>query len=533
MREVEIDLLDPNIRVAVNDLRMIFEFKKNRLVYTDVSQSKASSLLVRLCNMLGIFDRGITNEKRIISEELSYIDKRTGKTVNFVNSIDNRVRGVLDNNNMYTCLKALALSNKCAHAFDRGIKSKAAIIIDTFNSYYSPEISNHITFFKPFNEIFPDINVNNLYNVSKINKINDLVKDIKRIKKDVGRASKKQKTGILNLLGIKFDYIDDDEIDELISHIDVNKLINSWIYKNYKDGVRLVKLQNSMFQIKNNYIGMIGQLLVSDLKNVKYELIETAERKKGFKNMLVIDDSDLSYYIEIHMSDVYAEILERKYGLVKSKVRTTAHASAAAIYNRYKEEMDELTDALINGGVSSEGIERAKVISRAKSKDFDSSINGNNSSYTFVTEEIMRGSELFESFLSKMEGYEGVIEQNQAILHNGDYPIEMNINNICDNYYKIFNSFDENSKRMFIIYASNELQKGDDFDRALIQNHFIRGLTNVDRLGKIFIYSNLLKYGYLDDREKYMNANDYIDKLIRNGFVIDFGSEVLGYGRRL
>lgn len=514
------DFLSPEVRQTINDLKGCFVYNKNRLIYSERTQEKVSEYLLKLCDLVGYFDKSIKKEREAIKSELYYIDEN-GEKVDLVNieSMKSRVRSVLEDNTMFTCLKSLALVNKCAHVFDDVIDSKSDSIC-AYTNY-----GNKISFLNPIESVFKNINKNNLYNLSNISNFNDFLKDLDSIRKNISGARKKQKIGILNALNIKCNYIDDKDIDEKIKKIDRDKLINSYVNRAYGEGEELAKLQSKLFAIKDYYICMIGQLLKTKFKNVNYEIIETNDGVPGFKHMLIIDDRELSYYVEVHMPDYIFNKLVNDVGLKYSSSRKTAHASNGSIYKRDRGEVSKIFKKLVKG--KSDPLPRARVITRGHQEEeheFDDQlkqVQGNlkfkkKEKYTFDTKRLVEDPLLIESFLMDNGNYDKFIEDNRMILHNENYPIKGSYNMLCEKYYNLFLTFSHKSKKEFIKYSFSKLKNGDEFDKALYSCKILNDYYDdrfLDSIGKIMINRNILKTNYNQYKYKY-NLNEYIKNAV-------------------
>ena len=310
----------------INHLKNLFAYKDEILLYNKKTQDKVNILLEQIATLTKTFDNTIKNEKSNIRNELTIIDTTTGERRELVDidSIDERVKNVLKSNNMFSCLKSLALCNKCAHSFDGNIKSgfnKNGTLEDgklakTFKEYYNllypNEIDNEIiSFMQPLSEKFPKIINNSSYNLNNIDdyQFEKLCNVILNNNKEYNKGTK---ISILKQLSISFNIKNNQEIDEKFNKVisDKDKIISTFLAKKYNEGMEQVKLQNKMFAIKDYYISMIGQLLKKDVfKNIKYELVKTEDAVLGFEYMLIIDDKDLSYYIEVHMPNFIATIV--------------------------------------------------------------------------------------------------------------------------------------------------------------------------------------------------------------------------------
>ena len=67
------DFLSPEVRQTINDLKGCFVYNKNRLIYSERTQEKVSEYLLKLCDLVGYFDKSIKKEKEVIKSELYYI----------------------------------------------------------------------------------------------------------------------------------------------------------------------------------------------------------------------------------------------------------------------------------------------------------------------------------------------------------------------------------------------------------------------------------------------------------------------------
>ncbi len=110
--------------VLINQLKNIFTSNNGKILYDKKTQDKVNHLLEKIANLSKTFENNIKNERRNIKDELTIIDTETGEKVELVdvNSMSNRVKNILSKNNIFSCLKSLALTNKCAHVFDGDIK---------------------------------------------------------------------------------------------------------------------------------------------------------------------------------------------------------------------------------------------------------------------------------------------------------------------------------------------------------------------------------------------------------------------------
>ena len=532
-KEVEPDFFNPEVRKAINELKNVFAYKKNKMIYTEKTQAQASAALIKLCDLLDIFNKFYRDESRIIAEELTYYDSTTKKRVKLIDIDKNRFTSILDKNNMLTCLKSLALSNKIAHIFDAPILSRRDSIAELYNQYHSDMVLNpkQITFYPSFDTVFPSINTKHLYNIifDENDSITALMRSIKDVQSDVQNAKQQKKEGILRRLNIPIDYHNVERTNSIIKRISLQKVVDSWIYMTYKEGQSLLKSKNSMFLVKNNYIAMTAQLLTSKLKGINYELIETpsSSLSSDFRNLLIIDDTDLSYYVEVHMPNYLAELLQVKCGIVKSPTRKTKHAKATGVYVKDEDEVNRLSKFIST--MPSEKVERAEVITRESKTAEENKAE----SYEYEINELVTSSDLFEGFLSKLGNYDEIIKQNQSIIFNSEDTLGASLNAICRNYYDMYKSFSDEYKNQFIKYAINGLKNGDTFDRELIQNEFVRNLNDKVLLGKIFIYVNLLKYKYYQNIDNQNDISVFVNEILNSDFVKNDESGVAIHGQEL
>lgn len=500
----------------INQLKNLFAYKDGILLYNKKTQNKANVLLEQIATLTKTFDNTIRNEKSNIRNELIITDTTTGERRELIDidSIDERVKNVLKSNNMFSCLKSLALCNKCAHSFDGNIKSTGEIFKKYYNILYPNEINNDevVTFMQPLNVKFPKVINNMSYNLNNIDdhQFKKLCNVILNNNKEYNKGTK---ISVLKLLSISFNIKNDQEIDEEFNKVISNKdkIISTFLAKKYNEGLEQVKLQNKMFAIKDVYISMIGQLLKKDVfKNIKYELVKTEDAVPGFEYMLIIDDKDLSYYIEVHMPNFIATSLIREYGLVESTERTTKKLGASAVYKRETREIKEIYEALNNNSIT-DGRVRGEIISRDYQPESSEMVQEENNSdsknyseyssddYSFITNRITDKSTELEEYLKYKNIYIEDVENNKLIQLNENFPENITKEIVYNNYLNIYNSFNDNNKIEFISYSLNKLKNEDVFDKYLfnlIKDNYMN--YNIDQLAKMIIYKNNLKSDFLD-----------------------------------
>lgn len=301
-----------------------------------------------------------------------------------------------------------------------------------------------------------------------------------------------------------------------------------------------------MFAIKDEYISMIGQLLKNDVRftNVKYELIRTPDATPGFEYMLVIDDRDLQYYIEVHMPNFVATSLIEQYGLFESKERKTQKLGASAVYERSKNEINGVLKALNIGLL--EGKKRAQIITRGFSRNsvtddlqteilsdkVDSEKNESElEDYSFITDKIEEPLSLLEKYLLSNKRYLNEIEFNREIQKNENYPLNLAKNIAHKNYYNIYINFDDDNKIEFIKFSLNELKNGDAFDKTILQT-INNNIHNYDHnlIGELLINKDILKKEFVYNRKYTIDKMLNITKEDKN--MNSYINEKLIYGQK-
>jgi len=527
----------------INQLKNIFAPHNGKILYDKKTQDKVNDLLGKIADLSKTLDNNIKNEKRNIKEELTIIDTKTGKKVALIDekSMADRVKKILSKNNIFSCLKSLALTNKCAHIFDGDIASIKANIEKYYNMIYSSPFNNAtFSFMDSIELVFPSKKTKNypLYDIEEyqFNKICTALFSNDKLNHGT-------KISILKKFNIPFDIKNEAEINDKFEIVkkDRENIVYLYLRQQYETGQQIVKLQSKMFAIKDEYISMIGQLLKKDERftNVKYELIKTKDATEGFEYMLIIDDRDLQYYIEVHMPNFIATSLIKQYGIFENKERQTQKLGASAVYERTKYEIDRILNVLKIGVLDTKGERRAQVITRgytvegeiivpdnlqnetSNDKDDSGKLETDVDDYSFITDKIDEPISLLEKYLIANKLYLNEIEFNREIQKNENYPLNFTKNIVYKNYYNIYNNFFDNDKTKFIKYSLNEIKNGDAFDKTIFQNIY-NNIYNYDydMIGKILIKKNLIKeefvYNIKPKIDKILNINEvdnnYIDK---------------------
>lgn len=512
----------------INRLKNIFFTYNDKFIYNSRTQEKVNLLLDEICKLSGVYDTSAKKEKENILQELSFIDTTTGEKINLVNidSMKKRTESVLEQNNLFSCLKALAVSNKCAHIFDGDIESTTEDIGKYYKLLYQqPFDKDNFSFMLNFDLFFPKI-PGNLFGLKDIsdydfNKLYQSITSNKKIKKG-------NKISILKSLGINFDIKSDIGINNKFEELKRNKdlLLYSYLKNKYEYGKHLLDLQNKMFSIKDCYISMIGQLLLNDkrFQNIKYELVK-CPTKPGFDYMLIVDDVELSYYIEVHMPNYIAHSLMSEYGMKLTPERTTTHASATAVYPRDRKEIHHILEAMDTSKIPSGA--RAKVITRGFSlndggvepeSEKDTAIKQEKrveekipESYEFLTDVIDDESLLIEDFLLEDQKHLKFVQFNQLLRNNENYPISYIHDTIMSNYKALYSSFKDDYKAKFVNYSLYRLQEGDSFDKVLLDT-IIEKELDYNLVGNILLSLSRLKKDFIS----YINNTDLKDFYYKN-----------------
>ncbi|MBR4178842.1 MAG: hypothetical protein IKR57_05815 [Bacilli bacterium] len=551
-------MTDEELRIVkdkINSLKNLFVYQNNILHYSKRTQRKANKYLREACEILGVFGRTAKTEEKNLDKEIFYNEERLsrkGKPISekvlFVdpNGMKQRVGEVLDTDDLHSCLKSMAVSNKCAHVIGSELLSRSNIINEYYSRYNPNYVKGKISFKRNFSEVFPDINPCDLYHMDTTQGYKKIRSSIKKVKEDIDSLSIDDKKDILIFLNISVSNKSDEEINELLLNVDMQKLDYSYIYRAYQEGQELSVLEDRMFSIKDKFIIMIGQELKKDLKHVKYKIQETLDGENGFKHMLTIDIKELSYPIEVHIPNFLYHAFVDVIKLKDSGVKTGIHVMDKAIYERKPEEAAKIAKALKEGKIPEAGTpleteERARLISRGYVEgpngyfEFDPlSGDGGGSvpptevdldkDYHFITLDINPDNNLFEDFLISIGGFETFIEESREVLHNENNPIEVNYGSLCDTYFNLFKSFDMEYKKDFISYSYEKLMNGDMFDKSIYSNKILNEYYNdefINSFGRFFICKDLYKNLYYNNYKK-MD----VDRFIKNVIIMEIDNDL-------
>lgn len=515
----------------VNQLKNLFVYNSGLLQYNNKTQLEVNSIMNELAILTDTFNKNIKNETSNIKNELVIIDENTGKKKELIDIEDMslRVKNINSKNNMFSCLKTLALSNKIAHIYDGNIKKLKNKFINYYSDIFKNDKIHDISFMESLNIYFPKLVGMNKYNLNNIPD-NEFDKIWKLLSNDNLKISKGAKISCLKSLNIEFDFKDDNEINNKFNYIYNNKeyLGVSYLIKLFREGQNLVNFENKMFAIKDSYISMIGQLLCKNhFKNCLYELVKTPDATPGFEYMLIIDDKELSYYIEVHMPNFIANKLIKKYGMKYSEERSFEKLGASAVYLRDHEDIKKIYKAIKDGNLTETS--RSKIITRDYAEDdtknpsneidndqneFSSfkknEVNSNNLhdfNYEFITEEILEEKSIFEKFISSDSLYKDIAKEINLNYFNENYSI-VETNKINKEYYKyIYNNFNNEYKEKFINYSYDKLYNGDAFDKILCDKLFSNySYDKIDNISNLIINLNEFKYDFVNS-----NKNDLIE----------------------
>ncbi|NLC48440.1 MAG: hypothetical protein GX758_03675 [Tenericutes bacterium] len=525
---------DKKIDSLINQLKNIFTYNNGKLLYSSQMQLKADLLLKEIATISKTFDTGIKNEEKNIEEFLTITDKITNKRVQLISidSMADRVKNVLEKQNVFSCLKSLALSNKCAHIFDGDIRSIKSKIEKYYSFVYLSEFDERsFTFFEDVENVLPPLK-GNVYNLEKTNDYQfDKILNILFKNESV---NKNTKISILMSLNVNFNKKNEEEINKKFEKIleDREMIVYSYLKDRYTKGKHLASLQSKMFSIKSNYTTMIGQLLTQDEKFsvVNYELVKTPGAVQGFEYMLIIDDKELSYYIEVHMHNFIATSLVKRYGLNIKTERETQKLGSSAVYIRDEKEIQSLLKAINSEGLNFDGIKRAKIITRGYESEDNVDANKESlneaSDYLFITDEISEVVPLIETFMILNDIRTDDVNFNREFQLNENYPSNLTKKIVLKNYLSMYNEFQNSTKIDFINYSLNILKIGDAFDKIIL-NNIIYDEYDIDLIGKLLINKNVLKENFIKDNKIIINdilnnETDNINLLYRQRETINF-----------
>lgn len=535
------------IATEINKLFNLFKENEEKIYYDSKSQEKANKAFDELAKLTNTYEKNIKNEESNIENDLTIIDKKTGKKIPLVDaeSMKNRVKSVTNSNNIYSCLKTLALSNKIAHSFDGEIDSCEARFKQCYKYLYPNKELGDITFESPIKYEFPELK--KTYKLNSITE-DDFDKLMEALNTNFEGKDKGAKIRELKRFNIPYNVKDDDDINEKCNILvkEKNKILSSYLVDKYIEGYAHVQLQNRAFAIKDKYISMIGQLLSKNVfGNIPFELVKNSSGKSGFNHLLVIDDRDLSYYIEVHMPDIIGRTLIKDYNFELSEERKLKHVRASAVYYRDRKEVKNIRKALKEYPFKNPA--RAEIIARGNDDEPDggkidynddivieqnSNTSTQNEDYSFITEKIDDKPKLslIENFLIDEEIYANFVNKSRLNYLNENIPINVTKSILNKNYNVIFNSFNDNYKNEFINYSYNKIKNGDIFEKKLyniinednlIENtkFYSKLFMNLDNFKEKFVKDNLYLFKNYKDNDNYYNKdliNNEIDNYIEN-----------------
>ena len=493
----------------------------SKQIYSNVEQDIISRNLTEISRIVGSFNKQKKNEKGNIEKDLSIVDSQTGKRVNLVDidRMNDAVEDVLKENDIYTILKSLAVSNKCAHAFIHStdqLKEKIEYWKNERNTSSEKSEKSEIEF--------------DISNISESD-MKKLIKQLKKAPKNRGAIINVCKTLSIDISDIKGDEIALRELYEKIRN-SREDIIDKYISVLSEDLNRKEDARKSLFWIKDQLIVIIAQLLKNDerYQNFEYEMVKNGE--PPFQNMLAIDDPDLSYYIEVHMPDYIADTLVKEYGMpepVENNKRKFEKLGASAIYRR---DDNEIRNILLR---SLDNI-RARIISRNKNinasddrNDKSEGEGGKNkeenrddkrdtrpSKYTFITERIQENPNvgILENFLLKepiVMAIRNMKRHKYALLRSdeGLDNIEIRITEDTISTIKALmaGKAKGESNRVYVAlrkYAIDALQNGDEYDEVLL--NYAKGLSSPSEFLKCMAYAKIYKDNYYR-KEKTLNKS--------------------------
>lgn len=297
--------------------------------YDKESQKTANDALNDIARKTGTFDKTKSREEANINNGLTIIDKDTGKREILIDidSMKERVDSVLGSNDAHSCLKTLAVSNKCAHSLDGDIEDINNYIDSLYKTYYSQYAR---VFYDELNTIYPLIKESQ-------DKYLDLIK----------RAEKR-----------KNQYISAEEFDNIYNKIensndiDTQKEVLDFFgidYKNDKDVSK--KIQDLQVNKKGlldsymHYLHDVGKQLLLDLKG------KSKEEEKAIKtNLHKIRDNIYSLYKKYYNKTTFLrQIKDTCPKVIEPKQEYTDYIKAATIIkNRYisAEEFNDIYDKI-------------------------------------------------------------------------------------------------------------------------------------------------------------------------------------------
>ena len=321
--------------------------------WSEVDQEIINKKLSELASPIGVFDNTSKNETENIKEDLTITDKDTGEEILLVDivSMNKRVRGVLNSNDIFSVLRSVAISNKCAHRFDDNYNG----LQEQIKNIKEKRLYDLVKV--PLDDSNMKFNVES-FSIDGINKLMDALED---------RNPKRGKIiSVCKSLGIDITDIKSDE-QELKKKFNELRYYRREILESYikvlSDKAEIEKeFRRDLFWIKDQFIAIIGQLLINDDKysQLDYEMIRCGDGE--FENMLAIDYPELSYYIELHMPNYMADLLITEFGVkepVDSSERSFERLGASAVYDREDAEIEAIKEIPQTNA-------RRRIISRPK-----------------------------------------------------------------------------------------------------------------------------------------------------------------------
>lgn len=473
-----------------NLIREIEEkFSVETSVYQEWSEEEQEILnekLTLIAEEIGVFESTEKKEEENIKNDLTIIDKNTGEKIELVDIINmkQRIKDVLKTNDMFSILRSVAVSNKCAHKCDnnyKGLQEQIKSIREEKKQYIRP-IKSTINF--------------NMESISK----NDLEKLMQALE---GTNIKRGAIiSICRTLGIDIKDIksNEEELNKIFYELKCQRrlILDKYEEQLIKKADAEQSYRESLFWIKDQLIAMIGQLLVNNVEYNKldYEMIECGQ--DDFKNMLAIDYTELSYYIEVHMPNFIAEELIEEYNVkasVKSDKRSFEELGASAVYDRDDVEIERIREKPLSNV-------RRRILARPKRNTNVSK------TYKFITKKIQNKKNvgIFEKKLrtekdstikqiqySKMRSDEMQIDIEERIIADSLDEVLREKDNLAENNIKQKNDFIAEIKS----FARQEVIKGDKFDKVYYmyaidktENEFIKLIAYEKEISNLYKFQD-------------------------------------------
>ena len=450
--------------------------------WTERDQQKLNQKLNLIAEKLDVFSITGNNEEDNIRNDLTIIDAETGEKINLVNieNMKKRVKDTLKTNNIFSLLRCLAISNKCAHKCDQnyiGLQDRIENVRKMKRGLRKPIKSSL------------DFNMDSISN-----------NDFEKLMEALGKSKIKKEAiiSICRTLGIDVTDIksDEEKLEDIFYELQCQK--KTIVDKYEKQLIAKANVEEecrkNLFWIKDQLISMVGQLLVNDKKYQKlnYEMIECGT--DDFKNMLAIDYDVLSYYIEVHMPNFIAEELVEKHKLkepVKSEERTFEALGATAVFDRDDAEIEEIRKGHLDNA-------RKRILSRPKK---DTSIA---KTYKFITKKIQNKEDvgvLEKNLRTEISSTEKQLEYSK--IRSDEKGIDLEAKIIADQLDDIFRKKDflaltDVSKKQeffesFKAFARKEVIEGEKFDRVYFmyandksENDFIKLIDYEKEISKMY-----------------------------------------------